>query len=464
MNTNNDPKLHRILNDLAEQAAPAEQIDLWPAIQNSIPASQQPGKSGHAINPSNLFLRRASITLLALIVAAALLLNTSPGRALAERLLLFFHVTEEQSFVIPTDQVFEVPPTSTPAPAYILPLQTVEAVAQLEPTQPVDLSCSTPESRAAYFCQIQAVEELAGFDVKEFLYDPKGTKFSSAVFNAEINQVTQEFVVTTGGGTLHLRQGLNEFLPADDPWSQVPSKAVEQTTVNGNYAEIANGTYVVYPNATAAVWEPGGQLSLVWREENHWYVLEKMGDPYPIEWITEQELIRLAESLVDDRPLDAVPPLDPENLTSVAEAERLAGFDVPTPTLLPQGFELKRVMWVYDTVRLFYGPETSTGSALMIFMGPVTQTQAGPCVDCPPGTSEAVQVGEWQGWYWRGVFHTGASLPSKPAPTPAWQADAPQWQVGWNTDALWISLWFVPTEDGMEMNKDTLIAIAESLR
>ena len=461
MKTKNDRDLPNILNDLAEQAAPSTQIDLWPAIRSSLTANRQ--SSQPPIHRS-LWLRRAAFALLALIVAAAILLSTSPGRALAERLLLFFNVTEEQSFVIPTDQVFQVPPTATPAPIYNLPLQTIETVARLEPTQPVDLSCSTPESQASYFCQIQAVEKLAGFDVREFLYAHKGTEFSSAVYNAEINQVTTEYLVSTGGGYLYLRQGLNEFRPAADEWSQFPAGAVEQTMVNGNYAEIANGTYVVYPDATAAVWEPGGQLSLVWREENRWFVLEKLGDPYPIEWITRDELIKLAESLVDARPLDAVPPPDPENLNSVAEAERLAGYDVPTPTLLPQGFELKRVMWVYDTVRLFYGPETSTGSALMIFMGPAANLQVGPCTDCPPGTSEVVQIGDWQGWYWRGIYHTGASLPGKPAPTPEWQADAPQWQVTWNTDALWISLWFVPAEDGMEMNKETLLALAESLQ
>ena len=39
--------------------------------------------------------------------------------------------------------------------------------------------------------------------------------------------------------------------------------------------------------------------------------LKKLGDPYPIEWITKEEFIKLAGSLVNERPTDAVPPLDP---------------------------------------------------------------------------------------------------------------------------------------------------------
>lgn len=409
-------------------------------------------------------LRRALLVAVVLIVAFAVLLTTQPGRALAQKMLLFFSITDEKSFVLPTDQVFAVPETPTPAPIYVLPLQPVEDETQPEPTKPIDLSCNTPASQVEYFCQIKAVETLAGFDVKEFLYDPKGTEFSRVTFTADTNQVKMEFEVSTGGGYLYLRQGMDDFVLADDEWSKVPTDAVEQVTVNGKYAEIASGTYVVYPNATSAVWEPGGQLSLVWRDGNRWFVLEKWGDPYPIEWITKEELIKLAESLVDERPLDAVPPPDPENLKSVADAEKLAGFDVLTPALLPQGYELKRVIWVYETVRLLYGPIRSQDSTLYIVMGPVENSQVGPCAECPAGTDEVVQVGRWQGWYWRGIFHTGPSVEGLPTPTPVWQADARNWVLAWNTDRLWISMSFWPPDNGEEMTKETLIAIAESLK
>ncbi len=142
-----------------------------------------------------------------------------------------------------------------------------------------------------------------------------------------------EFVVTSGGGYLNLRQGISDFPDPKNTWGKVPSDAVEQVSVNGLYAEIASGTFVVYPNATLAVWEPGGQLGLAWRDGNHWFVLEKLGDPYPIEWITKEQLLKLAEGLVDERPAGSVPPLDPEYLTTVEQAELLAGFDIPGANL-----------------------------------------------------------------------------------------------------------------------------------
>jgi hypothetical protein len=460
--------LKSILTDLAEHAAPPDKIDLWPAIQSSLEPHAQPLHPGESnMNrsiPRLPLLRRAVFILLVLMLAGAALLATRQGRALAQKMWLFFRVTDEKSFILPTDQVFAVPATFTPAPTHLPQLLPVEEETQLATIQITDPSSSTAAIMSDYFSQVNAVESQAGFDVKEFLYDPKGTEFSKVTYAAETNQVTMEFEVTTGGGYLVLRQGITEYVPADDPWSKVPSEAVTQATVNENYAEMASGTYVVYPNAASAVWEPGGQLSLVWREGKHWFVLEKWGDPYPIEWITREELIKLAESLVPERPVDAAPALDPENLKSVAEAEKLAGFDVLTPGLLPEGYELKRAAWIYDSVRLFYGPQNSKEHSLIIVMGPLANNQIGPCPDCPPSAEEAAQVGPWQGWYLHGSYFIGSSEEGQPTPTPEWQTEANNWGLAWYTDQLWISITFWPSEEGEVMTKELLIAIAESMK
>lgn len=405
-----------------------------------------------------------AIFTLAVLIA---LLITPQGRVFAQRIFLFFTKTEEKSFPIPTEQVYSVPPTETPVPTYILPLQPVDATT--EPTKSpelLDQSCTSPESQSGYFCQVKAAEALAGFNAKEFPYDPKGMKFSKATFNPETGEIWMEFVVITGGGYLDVRQWVADFPAQNDTWGKVPSDAVEQVSVNGLYAEIASGTWAIYPNANSAVWEPGGQLSLAWRDGNRWFVLEKMGDPYPIEWITKDEMIKLAESLVDARPVDAIPPLDPEYLSTVEQAEALAGFDIPTPTVLPVGYELKRVVWAYNVaVHLLYGPKNSSDSELHITMGQIANSQAGPCMECPPGVTEMVQVGPWQGWYWRGIFSTGPATAGQPTPTPIWEGDAAYWSLAWNTDKLWLGISYSPSfNSGKEMNKETLIKIAESLK
>jgi hypothetical protein len=168
---------------------------------------------------------------------------------------------------------------------------------------------------------------------------------------------------------------------------------------------------------------------------------------------------------VDERPFDQVPAVDPENLTSVEAAEELAGFDVLRPTFLPEGYELTRVAWVDSAVRLVYGSKSSPNSALLIFIRRNTEGQAEPCLECPAGTIEDVQIGPWPGRYWRGAFNMGLGAAVQPTPTPIWEPDAQAWHLVWNTDALWFSMSYLSSgDDGGEMNKETIVKIAESLK
>lgn len=454
--------IQSILQDALEDEIPASQIDLLSSVKARLVAGTT--QQGEKMNRANS--RRTSKAALAIAVVVAILaigLITPGGQAFAQKMVRFFAVAEEKSFPIPTEQVFPAPETPTMAPVSILTLATV-GPSNLPETIPTrDAGCGTPESQADYFCRIKAVEAQAGFNAKEFLYDPKNLEFSRVDYLSESGEIIMEFV--TGGGALYLRQGLGDFPIPQENWGRVPADAVEPVTVNGQYGELVLGTFVVYPNATEAVWEPSGQLSLAWREGERWFALEKMGDPYPIEWITKGELIKLAEGLVDERPVGTIPPLDPEYLKTVEQAEALAGFDIPAPTLLPVGYELKRVVWMDNLVRLIYGPKNSSDTELFIFMGQLANHQVGPCTECPAEVTETVQVGPWPGWYWRGIFNMGAGTNVQPTPTPIWEGDAPHWSLTWNSDKLWFSMFYSPSyNSGKEMNKETLIKIAESLK
>lgn len=461
--------LNAILNELAENAAPTSRIDLWPTLKDRLAMSESRLKQGDASMKTDssrtLTLRWAALFLIAIAIAFTILFATPQGRAWAQKMFLFFTVAEDKSFPIPTEQVFAVPATATSVPTYTLPLQPVGTT--VEPTKPselLDRTCASPEAQASYFCQITAVETQAGFDAMEFPLDPKGMKFSKVTFDPGQQVFETEFVVISGGGYLYLRQGNGDFLSGNG-WDQSPADAIEQVTVNGNYAELVSGGFMVYPEATEAVWEPGGPLRLRWRDGERWFSLEKMGDPYPIEWMDKNKIVKLAESLVTERQLDKTPPVDPEYLTSVEAAEKLAGVDVPVPTLLPENYELKRVVWADNVVRQIYGPKNSTENTLFIFMGSIADQKVGPCSDCPPGTDEVVQVGPWQGWYSRGIFEYGNAVEGQPTPTPVWQADARHWQLVWNTETLWVNMFFIPSNAyGGEMDKETMLAIARSLK
>lgn len=456
-----------VLEDALEEKNPSSQINLWPGVRARLVARRtilaQQGERMNITKPRRL--QHVMLTALMIILLIAIALVTPQGRAFAQRIFLFFTVTEEKSYPIPTEQVLSIPPTETPVPTYILSLEPIGPVATLTPSpQLPGPSCTSPDSQSSYFCQIKAAESQAGFDAKELPLDPKGMKFSKAGFDSNRKAINMEFTVITGGGYLYLVQGVGDF-PPQAKWGEVPADGIKQVTVNGQYAEFVSGTFVVYPNSQQAVWQPGGQLRLHWREGDRWFSLEKLGDPYPIEWMGENEIIQLAESLIAERPLIQTPPVDPEYLISVEAAETLAGFHIPAPTLLPAGYELKRVVWADNTVRLIYGPKDSTEYTLLIFMGSIANSHVGPCSECPSGTVEDVQIGSWQGWYMRGAFNMGLGANVDPTPTPVWEPDARHWGLDWNTDTLWFSMSFFSSSDyGGEMNKETMVKIAESLK
>lgn len=454
----NTQKIQSALQEALEEKIPSKNVHLWPRVQAGLIAGKR-SQGNQKMKPSRQRLLMISLAITALLVMALL---TPPGRTLAQRVFQFFTVTDQKSFPIPTEQVLPAPPTSTSPAAQVLPLQPAPAAA-LQPTA-IPTDCSAPAARASYACQVQAAESQADFNAREFPADPQGMTFSSAT-SAGGAEIDMEFGVTGGGGYLYLRQGLGALPQQASLWGQVPADAVQQVTVNGQYAELVEGGYIVYPNATQAVWEPGGRITLAWQEGGRWFVLEKMGDPFPIEWMTKDELIKLAEGLVDERPAGALPPLDPEYLTSVEQAEALAGFDIPTPALLPAGFELKRVVWGNNTARLMYGPKESPESELFIFLGQIANNQADPSSELPPGAVESVQVGGWPGWYWQGIYHSFYAEEGQPTQEPVWEGHAPNWSLAWNTDAFWFSMFYSPAyNSGKETNRDTLIQIAESMQ
>jgi hypothetical protein len=117
--------------------------------------------------------RLINISVVTVLLFALFVTVLPQGRAFAQRIFLFFRTTEEKSFSIPTEQVYSLPPTETPVPTYILPLEAVEPVTPTRTPQAPDRSCTSPEAQSGYFCQIKSVEAQAGLTRGNFLKIPR---------------------------------------------------------------------------------------------------------------------------------------------------------------------------------------------------------------------------------------------------------------------------------------------------
>jgi len=154
-----------ILEDALEDRIPGSQINLLPSIQSHLVAGKTL-QQGEQMNKNRT--KRLVLSVLTSIVILTIALLTPQGRAFAQRIFLFFTVTEEKSFPIPTEQVFSLPATGAPVPTYIVTLQPVEPSTNPTETPQPDQACSSPEAQSGYYCQIKAVEAQAGFGSRPF--------------------------------------------------------------------------------------------------------------------------------------------------------------------------------------------------------------------------------------------------------------------------------------------------------
>jgi len=475
----NEHPLTRALTLLAEEGVP-EDLDLRASIHRRLEMSKAQSRKGvFPMKASFTQPRRltASITIFVFLLLTAFLL-TSQGQTWAQELFQFFIPAESDTFPIPTEQVLPAPDTPTPGPTYIPELENSAVTAMPEDSaDSMDNPCVSYEELKDYFCQIQEVEAQAGFDAKELPVDPQGMEFSKASFNYERKVIAMEFEVISGGGYLYLHQGIEDDQPQGE-WDKVPAEGIRLVTVNGQYAELASGTFVVYPNATEATWEPDGSLlRLRWREGDYWFSLEKLGDPYPIEWMDGDALIELAESLVDDRDLNAHMPVETETpdvedtdwefFLSADEAQQRSGFDVLMPTWLPDflffreaAFDphQRQVVVSYDVI--YPHDPNVAGNGITLIQQPILE-DGESCEICSfVGASaeiEKVQIGHIPGEYvvgvWQAIGDTGQW---------GWVSDPYLQRLRWHSDGMAFELLsFVYPDD---LTKADLIAIAKSLR
>jgi hypothetical protein len=272
----NDKRLTTALNQLAAEAVPPE-ADLWPALraqlaQRPAPAAAHQGQTTMTPNfnaPARLrWVGLTSFIILALAAAFALL---PQGRALAQSLWLYFNPAAAENFTVDPALGAAKPSTGPTAAA---------------PSFAADV-CG-----ADLTCQFNTAAEATGLSVRQLPND-----FSLYYVQAfpDSGTVVLGYTAPTGG-MLVLSQSRGELPSA--PWTEVPADKAVAVQVNGAPAEYVEGTFVVYPDSTEAVWDPHGPMQrLRWEVNGVLYELTKGGDPADLEYLDQAAMIALAEQI-----------------------------------------------------------------------------------------------------------------------------------------------------------------------
>lgn len=149
--------------------------------------------------------------------------------------------------------------------------------------------------------------------------------------------------------------------------------------------------------------------------------------------------------------------LNLNNITSIKQAEQIAGFDLLVPSVIPEGFVFTRAVYEPEVkrVRLFYQPQEGTrltnGVSLMISESQDTG-QPWSWVGYPPEALEEVLINGNRATFGRGSFANGT-----------YQPDDNLYLV-WDTPKLSIQMVFRASSSyPTRLEKDDLLAIAESM-
>ncbi len=452
--------IQRILKQLAEQAVPSD-LDLWPAISAQLKARPTP-QFNASVKGETLMnapvLKQWRFRVLALFVLVVLLMAatfaTPWGKAFAQSLFQFFAVAEGDSFPLPTEEItlYNVAPTVAPTfAAQLKPIETEEPTTPIPTifTAPVIAGCEDALASLTYRCQVSKVEEAVGFDAKEPSDDIPGLVFERAEANPTLGVLGLHYKAIGGGTELIITQSRTDLVALG--WGEVPPSAnVEKVKIGQYDGEYVQGTFIVRPGATSAVWEPNAPVQrLRWREGDRLFGIDMLGRTASVEYLGKEALAALAESLVY-APNTAEGQLRAEYLTNVQDAEALAGVDLQEPTILPEGFAFKYAD--YDTqtrrIRMVYEFGSQSGVAgLIIFQTPIMAAIDINLADGrTPGTVEQVAIGTTTGHY----------VPR--------EGGAPQALV-WRTNDLQIEMYFFPSQwYGGRLEKADMVAIAESMK
>jgi hypothetical protein len=157
------------------------------------------------------------------------------------------------------------------------------------------LSTQPTAEAPAPLITIAEAEAQAGFDAAELSFVPEGFTFLGArLYRKTINI---EYETPDRGGHLNITQSQEGYYQSD--WDSVPTEFITPVQIGELNGEFVQGTFVVFPNATSATWNPDAPiLRLRWEKDGVYYEITKFGDVQAIEYLDQAGLLALAQDLM----------------------------------------------------------------------------------------------------------------------------------------------------------------------
>lgn len=361
----------------------------------------------NSTNPRRIIrVALATVSVFALLAVAFI---SPQGRAFAQSILQFFTRAESNSF----------------------PVEVIEP-------NPLELTAEPPAS----LITVMEAELRAGFDVAELPFVPDGFKYLGARMYG--NAVSLEYEAQGGGGNLILMQSKDGFIQSD--WDKVPAEAVVPVKIGDVDGEFAQGTFVVMAGESSATWNSSAPiLRLRWSKDGIWFDLTKYGDVEVIEYLDQQGLIELANRITTN----------PFPLT-MDEVKQYAGYQVLVPATLPDGMTFLGAALdpALKMTSLSIG-YSEAERIILIKQQPIESPET--CTLCglvgASASVQQVQINGVPGEYAEGVWELTDN-------GPVWRDDPYLKTLRWQKDGMAYELIYM----GMDLGKDNLVTIAESMK
>jgi hypothetical protein len=367
----------------------------------------QQGEKMNSTNPRRL--SRVALATVSVFALLALAFITPQGRAFAQSILQFFTRAESNSF----------------------PVEVIEP-------NPLELTAEPPAS----LITVTEAELRAGFDVAELPFVPDGFKYLGARMYRDA--VSLEYEALGGGGNLILMQSKDGFVESD--WDKVPGDAIVPVKIGDVDGEFAQGTFVVMAGESSATWNSSAPiLRLRWMKDGIWFDLTKYGDVEVIEYLDQQGLIELANRITTN----------PFPLT-MDEVKQYAGYQVLVPATLPDGMTFLGAALdpALKMTSLSIG-YSEAERIILIKQQPIESPET--CTLCglvgASASVQQVQINGVPGEYAEGVWELTDN-------GPVWRDDPYLKTLRWQKDGMAYELIYM----GMDLGKDNLVTIAESLK